>query len=227
MIESLKYSRIIGTVVLYNPEDDTLENIKSYINQIDKLIIIDNSIITNISLIDNIKNEFNDIIYINNHSNLGIATALNIACNKAIELGYNWILTMDQDSKFVDFNQYIRCFNSIKNKEIISTISPNPFFKNGEININECKIIEKIQTLTSGTLLNLLNYEKVGKFTDKLFIDEVDHDYCLKSISTNLRVLELSNIHLIHSLGEVKQTSKKLKSQHNHVRVYYMTRNAF
>ena len=38
-----------------------------------------------------------------NKENLGIATALNIGVRKALENGYEWILTMDQDPE-VDYN---------------------------------------------------------------------------------------------------------------------------
>ena len=34
--------------------------------------------------------------------------------------------------------------------------------------------------MTSGNLLNLKIAEKIGDFEEKLFIDEVDHDYCYR-----------------------------------------------
>jgi len=225
MTNNLSYSTIVGTIILYNPLDDTFDNIQSYITELDMLIIVDNSDIHNVKLINKIKNQFDKIIYINNFENLGIATALNIACNKAIELGYQWILTMDQDSSFVNFNEYLRCITKITDKQVVSIISPNSNMPPG-ISKN-CEMSEKTLTITSGAFLNLTHFEKVGKFTDKLFIDEVDHDYCLRSIEKKLKVLQFFNIPLIHTIGEKSNYKKKVITQHNPIRMYYITRNSF
>ena len=92
---------ICGTVVLYNPLENVKDNILSYLDLLDKLYVVDNSV--------NQDNQYllpssNKIVYINNKDNLGIAKALNIAFERAIKDGYTWVLTMDQDSKFLDDN---------------------------------------------------------------------------------------------------------------------------
>ena len=72
-------------MVLYNPDDTIFENILTYGNYVDKLIVIDNSLKKNNFLIDKLNEIFESkLIYINNNDNLGIATALNQACDKAI-----------------------------------------------------------------------------------------------------------------------------------------------
>ena len=50
-----------------------------------------------INLIRDINKEKIEVIF--NEENLGIATALNIGVKEGLRQGYNWILTMDQDSK--------------------------------------------------------------------------------------------------------------------------------
>ena len=89
--------KLAGVVVWYNPSDKDVKNIESYIDELDKLYIFDNS-----EKKDN-KNKVptsKKIEYISQHENLGIATALNITANKALGEGYLYLLTMDQDSKF-------------------------------------------------------------------------------------------------------------------------------
>lgn len=99
--------KLAACVVLYNPDDTIFENILTYGNYVDKLIVIDNSLKKNNLLIDKLNEIFESkLIYINNNDNLGIATALNQACDKAIELKFKWILTMDQDSSFINFEHY-------------------------------------------------------------------------------------------------------------------------
>jgi rhamnosyltransferase len=48
-------SKIAAVVILYNPELSILENIKSYIDQVEKLYVVDNSEASNESLIQEIK----------------------------------------------------------------------------------------------------------------------------------------------------------------------------
>jgi len=219
-------NNIASCIVLYNPDSSVIKNIQTFLPFVDNLIIIDNSVMIDRNLTLKLINLDKKIIYINNNGNLGIAKALNQGCQKAIELNYNWILTMDQDSYFKDFSKYLDCFYSLKNKEKVSLISPNPFCH--ELDKNSiCSTEVKLLTLTSGTLLNLKLFNTIGSFTEKLFIDEVDHDYCLRSKINGFKVLEFTHIPLIHSLGDIKQNSKKKKSQHNPLRVYYITRNSF
>jgi rhamnosyltransferase len=239
--------KIVATVIFYNPDDDTYDNIKSYVDEVDLLIIVDNSTEHNHTLLDKIKHDFNNILYINNNANLGIATALNIACEKAIELNYRWILTMDQDSKFINFKSYIQCLSKFYDRNDISIIGagdvslPN-FIKDLSKYLSQ----EKLQTIaeqyleelayklegceesnnekfiiTSGNFLNLSLFHKVGRFNDELFIDEVDHEYCAKSLQLHYKIIKLKNIKFIHSLGYQANGV----SQHNHIRVYYIIRN--
>ena len=87
--------KFCGMVTLYNPTQENINNIYEYLDELDKVYLIDNSSIDNSKLIKKNKK----IMYIPNKENLGIATALNIACKQAIKDKFNWILTMDQDSK--------------------------------------------------------------------------------------------------------------------------------
>ena len=92
----MKHIKIAGAVVLYQPTDEDIANISSYIKDIDHLYVMDNSTNENIKRLPKSKK----IEYIFNHQNLGIAAPLNLAAQKAREAGYTWLLTMDQDTFF-------------------------------------------------------------------------------------------------------------------------------
>ncbi|MFV9510455.1 glycosyltransferase [Tepidibacillus sp. LV47] len=143
------------------------------------------------------------ILYIDNNGNQGIAHALNVGAKRANEEGYEWLLTMDQDSRFDPdmFKKYINCLNMISNSKEIAIISPN-YLTNTKIETS-CSFKEKLTTITSGSLLNLLLYTNIGGFNEKLFIDEVDHDYCLRANLKNYGVVELENIFMHHKLGNL------------------------
>ncbi len=223
-----KIHPICATVILYNPELKLIHNILSYSHYVDKLIIVDNSEVDNTFFMQELKKIISNFEYISNGENLGIATALNIACKSAKELNYQWILTMDQDSYFCDFELYIRSCNTCITSEI-AVMTPNSELNCENINMN-CEILETDKTITSGSLINLNIYSLIGKFEDKLFIDEVDFEYCLRAKKNGYKVLFLKNVPLKHSLGEINQKisrKDKTKSQHNYVRRYYITRNHF
>ena len=92
--------KFCGVVVWYNPADDVLNNINSYITEIEKLYIIDNSKDNHNNLLADYKYQ-NKCEYISLHKNLGLAYALNVGCKKAIKDSFDYVLTMDQDSIFV------------------------------------------------------------------------------------------------------------------------------
>jgi rhamnosyltransferase len=220
--------KIAGVVVLYNPDEKINKNILSYIDNIDKLYVIDNT--------ENKNNrkmlpKDKKIIYIPNNKNLGIAVSLNIGANEAINDGYDWLLTMDQDSKFVSDNldRMIKWLDA-NHKKNIGLISPWH-----ELNIGLKKVKEEIDypltVMTSGNIINLNAFKKIGGFKEYLFIDCVDFDYCLNLIKHNYKVIRLNNIELKHELGSIKVDKFLFKSithsNHSYIRRYYMTRNSY
>ena len=97
-----------------------------------------------------------NIVYIKNKSNLGIATALNQAANLAIKEGYDFLLTMDQDS-LPDENMISKMIESIQelNLNDIGIISPVHVNKYDTLKVEKEKISYKFDAMTSGNLLNL------------------------------------------------------------------------
>lgn len=226
---SLSDVKIAGTVILYHPPDNFISNINSYIQFIEVLYVLDNSEKTNPSVAQKLA-EIPKVVYLANQQNLGIATALNIGAEKAITEGYHWLLTMDQDSRFTD-DTFFHCFQYIIDLPSVAIISPYHF----DISpLNHKELYEYIEpdiVMTSGNFLNLSIYKKIGGFEDKLFIDEVDHDYCLKARMNGYKIIMFCNIRLEHELGIYKEISwkgkKEMISVHSARRVYYLTRNNF
>ena len=224
-------------MVLYNPDDTIFENILTYGNYVDKLIVVDNSLKKNNFLIDKLNQVFESkLVYIDNNDNLGIATALNQACDKAIELQFKWILTMDQDSSFVNFSHYKKCLEKVQNVNNVALLAANTD-KEGysTCDINECSCNyreDKFSVITSANIVNLEYFEEIGRFNDKLFIDMVDYDYCLRINIKKFKILYFPDVFVEHKLGEVHLRTniftrkKKYKTEHNAQRAYYISRNS-
>jgi rhamnosyltransferase len=222
-----------AAIVLYHPCENILSNIDSYASAVKKIYAIDNTESPNQALANRLKERYKNLEYIPNNQNLGIATALNQACDMAIDDGFAWLLTMDQDSCFINFNDYLACLE--KHGEISKTalLAPNPQWhakehlpKNPLFNYEEKSLV-----ITSGNFLNLTLFNKIGRFEEKLFIDMVDYDYCLKARMLDYKILYFPDIMLQHSLGNLFQrknlVTRKLRNkiEHSPQRVYYGARN--
>lgn len=220
---------IDAVVVLYHPDESIIENIKTY-QQITKIYAVDNSEKYDDDLVEKLK-QFENLIYINNNGNQGIAHALNVGARLAIENGANWLLTMDQDSSFEKSSLEV-LIEWIKNNDIskVGIISPYHFTL-AQINTykKEDKAVDELTVMTSGNLLNLEAYKSIGKFEEKYFIDYVDNEYCLRLQTNGYSIKVHKNSILVHALGNISSKTllgkRLVYTNHNHIRRYYITRN--
>ena len=219
---------IAGVVVLYNPELDVIDNIESYYQYLDFLIIVDNSENINEGIYSLLKEKFKKIKIISNFENKGIAFALNQGFSFCSEQNIDFVLTMDQDSSFKndDFFRYLNIIELDKDKDIgLYCTALN------KKNLNNLEFSYPLVAITSGNIVPISSWKIVNGFEDKLFIDAVDYDFCLKLQLNKLKIKQVCNIILLHNLGEIKIVDFiffKLKfNAHSDIRHYYMVRNAF
>jgi len=223
--------RLAAVVILYKPESNLLSNIETYVNEVDLLIVADNSednrqsraMLSNLIMHEN-------TIYIHDGQNKGIGSRLNEALEICNQKGIRLLLAMDQDSHFTttSFSTYKRCLEVCTPNDIAIY---GPQYLKKTISEDLCKFEPVTEMITSGSIFNVEYAIEIGKFDESLFIDLVDFEFCYRSILAKKRIIQFCNIYLDHSLGKLKQ-SKSLKtfkkterSLHNPVRLYYMTRN--
>ncbi|MDD6224291.1 MAG: glycosyltransferase family 2 protein [bacterium] len=218
--------KLVGVVVWYNPTNKDIKNIETYIDDVEKLYIIDNTEGNNNK--DKVPKS-KKIEYIFQNENLGIAKALNIACQKAIKEKYSFILTMDQDSSF--HNNDLEKMKTIASKMDLSKIGIiSPWHKTKlKIEKPQEEIDYPLDVMTSGNILNLEIYKKLNGFKEFLFIDGVDIEYCLNLKKNGYQVMRMNTIEMKHGLGDIfyRNFFKKefMCDNHNYLRIYYMARN--
>lgn len=225
--------KIAACVVLYNPPLQVISNIQSYYPFVDCLIAVDNSEQKNEAIADALQSNFLNVIYHPLNANLGIATALNIACKMAVDKGFDWLLTMDQDSSFMadDLSKMIADIDAIEARYgKVGIITPYHVLAEGFTEaLKEDFTVRKI-AMTSGNLLNLKAYQVAGAFEEKLFMDLVDYEYCLRLRKNTYNIIQDNKVRLKHLLGNFRIHrffGKKIGiSNHNYQRRYYMTRNS-
>lgn len=225
----MPYYKISGVTVLYNPESSTIENIKSYIDKLDLLFVIDNSASV-MPIIREFCEEHYKIKYIKPGDNIGVAAALNMGAELSINNSFDFLLTMDQDSFFQesDFEKYVNFLHEI-NKDKVGIISPCHNSSNKRV--DKPAIKKTLFTFTSGNFLNLKIYQKVGPFLNELFIDHIDHEYGLRLNSKGYEIQQIGEITLRHNLGNAKVLRilgvRVRYISHSPLRNYYMIRNGF
>lgn len=226
---------VAGVVVLYHPSIDVLDNIKTYIYCLDALIVIDNSSLTTPpQLIKDKLQKNKKIIYIDSPTNIGISKAINIALSM-VDNKYEWLLTMDQDSYFVDeeANKYIKnAIQFARDKSDVWGFTPGLTLSK---EIRECStdptFIMKILCITSGNLLRVKTVLAAGGADERLFIDEVDSDLCLNLYERKKKLYQYTAQIMVHQLGNRTEISLGGRHiayiyNHNHIRLYYMFRNS-
>ncbi len=224
-------SKVAAVIVLYNPDSSVLTNIKSFIDQVERVYVVNNSDEIDDSLYLKIKS-LKNAVYIYNKGNIGIAAALNVGANKAIEEGFDYLLTMDQDSEASPSMviNLLGCFSKDSN---IALVSPVVLHKIGKPFVQESeKVCEQVYSVwTSGNLIDLNVFNAAGGFNEELFIDYVDHEFCLRLNQMGFKIYKCNKTHIKHSLGNIEEIKlifrKVYPTNHSAVRLYYRTRNRF
>ena len=217
-------------VILYHPKIEDINNILTYANKVKKVYIYDNSEGTsNKKLLDGIEN----INYFWDNENKGLSIRLNQACKKAIADNFEYLLTMDQDSSFLEdnINQYFNDILNYPEKEKVGIYGLE--YSLSDIKDETPNCVEVDHLITSASVVNLNLFEKIGGFDENIFIDGVDIDYCFACLSKNFKNIKFARNYFNHSLGiREKRGSiftlyllKKNVTIHPPLRVYYMYRN--
>ncbi|MBQ5558502.1 MAG: glycosyltransferase family 2 protein [Lachnospiraceae bacterium] len=229
--------RYAGVVVLYQPDDEVVSHVKTYINAIECLYVIDNSTNYNEYVIEKL-NEIPKCKYVSLDGNKGLAVALNIGCNMAKEDGFDYILTMDQDSIFEE-HAVEKMIQVVENsKEHLTIVAPNVTSvypdEKGEMKQSYTLIPrteEKVETwvMTSGSLMNLDDYLEVGGFDEQFFIAHIDVDLGIKMHRQGMKILMYGDAMIYQRFGNSKPKKILWKTVHpwyeNSLRTYYLFRN--
>lgn len=190
---------ISSVVVLYNPTENEIKNINSYVDKVDFAFVIDNSPDNNFDLIKEYINEMNKVSYIHNSENVGLCRALNQGINLAIEVGCQWTVVFDADSKIATdiFRLYRNIIKTYKNIEKVAVFAPQHSFDRSRKQIY--KGYKEIDwAMTSGWLINNIVFKKINGFFEPLFVDGLDLDYCYYAREKGYRVIECGEAMIDH-----------------------------
>lgn len=217
-------------VVLYNPDEGVADNIRTYAHDVDVVFAIDNSDAPDTDVLNKIEVSGENVEIIPMHGNKGIAAALNRGLQEASRRGYGYLLTMDEDSYFTDdtLQKYIGKAEELfaSDEKIIQTGIHNSGDKDDDTVVNN---EDPEWLITSGSIMKVEDSAAVGGFLEKLFIDEVDREFCYRAASKGYRFKRVLDLTMMHNLGSPikgKLFGREFEAMgHNKIRKYYIFRN--
>jgi rhamnosyltransferase len=230
IMDQIVKKKFCGVVTFYNPPENYMLNISTFSRFLDKIFIVDNTPGDNDSNHQSLLQRFPNVVVLSTGKNLGIAKAINLGIEAALENSASWLLTMDQDSYF-DVDQAEKYFKSCAeiDKDKVAILSPS--HEKVPTEGAFCYYKKQDAVMTSGNLLNLSVIRNIGFFNEDLFIDSVDHDYCLRANLLGFEVLQATNCFIQHVVGDLYQGSlmfglkKKTFHIHSPKRMYFIVRN--
>jgi len=221
---------VCSVMTLYHPTIETADCIDRTLLEVAHLYLVDNTggLKEEDWLVKRVETE--RITYIKNNHNVGVAKALNLGLDKAQLKGYNFVLLMDQDTQVFSgaVNELMSIYGSAnKSVRICMVGSAHQEGSKQPSDMGSYKIVDTV--ITSGALLSMSAYTKLGGFNEAYFIDQVDHEYCLRAIDNGYRnIISIEKL-MEHSIGEPVTFSVfglHLKTtNHSALRRYYFSRN--
>ena len=222
-----KFKRIIGIVIWFNPTQKEKEALLLYNVYLEKVIIVDNSTEDHRALCADIPNA----VYLSHHNEHGIAGALNMGCREALRIGADWVLTMDQDSRWdqASLEDYISEASQYEHFDQVGIFSPfhdcdgMPERHKKDGRFQQMKII-----MCSGNLLRLRAWQDANGFKEPFFIDCVDDEISCHIRQLGWLIIRTNHILLTHRLGNGVTIVKIIHhpyTAHPAWRYYYRGRN--
>ena len=222
---------IITVIVTYNVGDSFRNNIDKIKEVVSEIIVVDNG--SNEQTINMLREIENDFTLISLGENKGIAYALNKGIECGLEKGCKWILTLDHDSipKKDMLDKMLEVYSSLSEEEKDNIVMITPQHveeKNSKAPNNSLQYEYVLTEITSGALTKAWYYNK-NNYDEKLFIDLVDHDFCLGIYRNGYKIIRVNESILLHNLGESEVKNifgfKVTPTNHSSIRRYYMSRN--
>lgn len=244
-------NEIGAVIVTYHPDEKFSLRVASLTKQIDRIIIVDNGSTEQEiqSLMTLMEIHSTKLNFIWNHNNFGIAKALNQGCEQLLSEGYRFALLLDQDS-IVEESMVSLLYQTAINYPNVAIVGPrilmNPsdhsdgtieskfftwkkfiFFKRSYVKVNQVQSVEL--NITSGSVIDLSTWKKLGGFWEGLFIQGVDDEYCLRVRANGYQILINGDAKLMQSYGDMKAVRRFglgfMPTNHSAIRHYYVARN--
>jgi rhamnosyltransferase len=242
-------SQVCAVIVTFNPDGPQFQELFDALRpQVERIVIVDNASKEATREMLARCRAFPGVELVELEANRGIAVAHNVGIRHAQRTGAVYVMLLDHDSTpAVDMvARLVEAHRTLsRSGAAVAAVGPlsidrrtgkrasfvrrhGIFFERITCNGDEA-CLEVDFLISSGTLIALGTFERVGFMQERLFIDHVDTDWCFRAQALGLRMFAICGAHLFHSLGDDIRRAWFLRWRDVHVhstlRDYYMFRN--
>jgi rhamnosyltransferase len=235
---------LCAVVVAYHPDPDVVENLHALVRECGRVLVVDNGSNTDAQTA---MTAVPGVTLLPQGRNLGLAVALNLGLDRAGELGFTWAVTFDQDSR--PEPGFVQALWAMHLAHPAAAVVAPRIREIGGVDENhyrwlrprhrppffalECCHVPGLAAVTiavtSGSLMELVEWRRLGRFEAGFFIDYIDIDYCLRVVRAGRRVAVAHDAVLAHRLGARRKRvlfGRDFRPMHHApFRHYYMARN--
>lgn len=227
-----------AVIVTYHPDRKGVEALIDVLNRVNiDVVLVDNTPLKSSASFSGVKHQ------ISLGDNLGIARAQNEGVRYCLSYGYDSIIFFDQDSCIsADFIYILEQTFSDPDVHVVAPVfydlEKNFAYKiihiypsGRRLTLSSDLIKEEMDVSTvisSGMWAKAAVFQKVGLFDERLFIDYVDTEWCLRCAAKQIFIRINPRAKMLHAIGD--QNINFLGHRvpiHSPVRRYYRIRNAF
>ena len=221
----------------FGPDQAVVERERTHAQQLEKLIIVDDGS-RDASVLDALRGDEFQVLRLTTNS--GIAAALNVGMSLALEQGADYVLNLDQDSVLDDdymervLDTFARAATATRLGIVLTDLvnrqpSIPPMFSPEGFGLVE----EGIQ---SGMVISAQCLSEVGLLDERLFIDCVDIEFCLRARDHGWKIAVATGANITHALGRLERFRPLGRQRYSNgepvhyqyhapFREYYITRN--
>lgn len=224
-------NHICALITLFYPDYEKLEkNIRQILSYADRIYLLANSKVD-----FDLKNS--SVVLIQNERNFGLSKSFNSGIRRAAEEGFEFAIFFDQDS-FLSADNFERLFREMlrENKKNAACIGPSLKVRGNSINIprwtrngrfrTSGDVLSVNNVITSGMLVNISAFRKVGGFDENFPVDFSDFTFCWNCIRGNYAVLQSMDALMSHEIGNSGMSlGKHTVHFHAPYRNYFLVRD--
>jgi rhamnosyltransferase len=243
---------VCAVIVLYQPDLGVLSGlIEGILDQVDRITVVNNGSSSETAVELERMERANGVHVIHCADNVGVAAAHNLGIEWARAMGCSYVLLLDQDSipatSMVE--ELLNAVDVLRRRSIsIAAVGPryvdahtgiaSPFARLGRFrpervscpHDNTNDLIETDFLISSGSLIPVEVFERVGLMDAGLFIDHVDTDWVFRAKHFGYSVFGVCSASMRHSLGSATLRFWFLRWRnaplHSPERHYYAFRNS-
>ena len=224
---------VCAVIITYHPSASMVANISQVLAQVQELVVVDNG--SRVEELEPLRARKQSLGFhvIENGENRSWGAGLNQGVRWAKCQGYSWVILFDQDSRITDgfVVQMFSAWESHPDRERVGSVHPR--YADPETGI-EAPVPRAgdgspVLPMTSGALMPVWIFDRIGWFASEYFVDLVDWEYCFRIRAAGFIVADSRRATLLHAAGNPTRTTVLGRtyhpSHHSAIRRYYISRN--